>query len=405
MLFQYYLMHKNIIAGVLTVNTDTASVVDCKVIESENAPIGHHNKKALTNWLNRRALPIHQHNQDILKDGKDNFSYMMDNLGLSLIDCYWFKPIDSDYTWESVNLFAHDFAEKDFNYSDTDNVSPFKPSATTQGELQKRWVIKDGERYLVKGNYGNMYRQSINEVLATLLHQKQGFEHTHYDLIELPTTLGSGLGCISRDFASESLEFIPAYDVTFFDKQKNEESIAMQYIRVCSENGIDKEYMQRWYDYQILSDFLLTNTDRHLLNLGVLRNPDTLEFVKPAPIFDSGNSMFYLNNYSVKTVFEIPTTSFYKTELKMMDTVKDRSVLDLDKIPTETEIRQLYSNDPYSIVYLDNMLLGYQKKIEMISAFQKGYSLNPKSVNFYIDKEASAEELDDFECADCENER
>ena len=46
-------------------------------------------------------------------------------------------------------------------------------------------------------------------------------------------------------------------------------------------------------DYQIMSDFLLTNTDRHLLNLGVLRDPVSLQFICPAPIFDTGNAMFF----------------------------------------------------------------------------------------------------------------
>ena len=147
-----------------------------------------------------------------------------------------------------------------------------------------------------------------------------------------------------------------------------------------------------------MSDFLLTNTDRHLLNLGVLRNPDTLEFIKPAPIFDTGNAMFFNTKYNEQTILNTEITSFYKTELKMLDVVKNRNVLDLNKIPTEDELRELYSKDPYSVVYLDNLIEGYKKKIELIEAFQKGYSLNPRSTNYYkLVEEYTNEEHDDLE--------
>ena len=46
-------------------------------------------------------------------------------------------------------------------------------------------------------------------------------------------------------------------------------------------------------DYQTLTDFVISNTDEHLVNFGVLRNADTMKLIGPAPIYDSGNSMFY----------------------------------------------------------------------------------------------------------------
>ena len=34
---------------------------------------------------------------------------------------------------------------------------------------------------MIKGNYGQSYQQSINELFATRLHEQQGFENfTHY---------------------------------------------------------------------------------------------------------------------------------------------------------------------------------------------------------------------------------
>ena len=37
-----------------------------------------------------------------------------------------------------------------------------------------------------------------------------------------------------------------------------------------------------------MTDFVLTNTDWHLNNFGVLRDSKTLKFIGIAPIFDSG---------------------------------------------------------------------------------------------------------------------
>ena len=36
---------------------------------------------------------------------------MVDNLALSLTDCYWIKPIDSDIAWEDVNLYTNHFVD------------------------------------------------------------------------------------------------------------------------------------------------------------------------------------------------------------------------------------------------------------------------------------------------------
>lgn len=305
-------------------------------------------------------------------------------MGLSLIDNYWICPIDVSLKWDDINLYTHNFIEKDFHFTDIENVSPFKPSATTQGELQKRWIIIDKERYLVKGNYASMFRQSINEVFVSYIHKLQNVDHVEYNMIELPTTMGSGVGCISKNFTTENMEFIPAYDVTLYGNKPNELSVLEYYIQVCSELGIDKKKMQDHIDYMILSDFLVTNTDRHLLNLGILRNPKTLQFLKPAPYFDTGNSMFYDAPFIPNAASNIRVTSFYKTELKMLQHVKNRNILCLDNIPDATELGKFYNKDPYSVVYLENMKQGYETKVKMLEAFQKGYSLNPRSDNYYL---------------------
>ena len=43
----------------------------------------------------------------------------------------------------------------------------------------------------------------------------------------------------------------------------------------------------------IVLDYLIANEDRHQNNFGLIRNANTLEWIGPAPIFDSGSSMGY----------------------------------------------------------------------------------------------------------------
>ena len=46
-------------------------------------------------------------------------------------------------------------------------------------------------------------------------------------------------------------------------------------------------------DQMLVVDYLLANEDRHLNNFGLLRDPETLEWLGMAPIFDSGTSLGY----------------------------------------------------------------------------------------------------------------
>lgn len=86
-----------------------------------------------------------------------------------------------------------------------------------------------------------------------------------------------------------------------------------------------------------------------------------------APIFDSGNSMFWQNprlpEYSDLT--DIAVNSFRNTEKRILQLVRDKDVLDISKLPAEEELRTIYGLDAL-IPYLDSILLGYQKKIELL---------------------------------------
>ena len=60
---------------------------------------------------------------------------------------------------------------------------------------------------MIKGNYGESYQQSINELFATELHRKQKFENFTVYTPTLLTVEGGieGLGCLSYDFFAQKI--------------------------------------------------------------------------------------------------------------------------------------------------------------------------------------------------------
>ena len=117
---------------------------------------------------------------------------------------------------------------------------------------------------------------------------------------------------------------------------------------------------------------MLTNTDRHLNNFGILRDSRTLKFVRMAPIFDSGNSMFWdsprLPERSNCT--EITVNSFRKTETELLKLVTDHSCVRMDLLPCRDEIAELYAKDD-SIAFVDSILIGYEKKKALLEQFME----------------------------------
>ena len=147
---------------------------------------------------------------------------------------------------------------------------------------------------------------------------------------------------------------------------------AKDWFTQAAEHGLPEQDVRGFLEYQILTDFVLTNTDRHLNNFGVLRDSRTLRFVQMAPIFDSGNSMFWdaprLPERSECT--EITVNSFRKTETELLKLVTDRSRVRMELLPSREEIAELYAKDD-SIAFVDSILTGYEKKKALLEHFME----------------------------------
>ena len=384
---EYFLMHKDIRVCLMEISDDgSIGKVRRNEKEREHFPLGGQmNDMKFHEWWRDRAIPKTRHGA---KAALQKLGYastnnaLVENLALSLSDCYWIQPRGESLSWSDVNLFTNDFVDTfgEITINQNHTLDLRKRTrfncASSQGELQKKWCIdQEGRRYMVKGNYGQSYQQSLNEVFATTLHRQQGFHHyTPYSLVKLQVDDNvEGLGCLCYDFCSENIESISAWELLQTTKIRQNESLYYPLRRVCLGLGMTEDAFDGFMDYQIMTDHLLTNTDRHMNNIAIMRNPDTLELLGFAPIFDSGNSMFYNLTYEnlVKVnLSEIKTHSFVERERKLLQYVKNRDAVDLDRVEMDFS---LYEKDVFERqVRIPKLRELYEKKREALVAFQRG---------------------------------
>ena len=246
--------------------------------------------------------------------------------------------------------------------------------------MDKEAVFEDGKWVLKKYGETQYGEQCINECFANLINKKQGFEQ--YLNYKLQFDKNRCISCTCEFFTNENVEFVTAYDFTSFEKQKSSKSNYEQYINLCANAGLDAEEVRKFMDYQTLLDFVISNTDRHYQNFGILRDPDTLKLVSVAPIFDCGNSMFYKNPFKMSAYEMLSTeiTSMAKYEEKMLEYVKYKNIFDIEKLPTKEEVEKFYIENKIGENIAENISENFQRKVEMLYHFQKGEKITRYTV-------------------------
>ena len=350
----------------------------------EYLPLAYRNDtKGLQKWWNERSTPSTQgFIEKILKEQGLSCpsEYLMNNLGLSLTDHYWIKPVDSNLTWKSVNLFENDFKNEIlFQHTETPNKTlSYSPNSSLQGNLEKSWNILNGERVLIKGNHDERSIEAINEVIASKLHQMQKYEnYTEYELLKVHDKEYT-YGCYSKLFTSNELSLVSAHDLLSSEKQPNDLSSYEFLIKLAVSHGIQEEIVRSQLEYQIMTDFILTNTDRHMNNIAFLMDENN-KLISMAPIFDTGKSLF-VDQYDIgdtKGLLSIKINSFKKNEIDMLKYIENKDIVDLTKIPDVKYIREMYEKDEkIEKRYIDRICDAYEKKADLCRDFQLGKDLN-----------------------------
>ena len=334
--------------------------------------------KTVNDWFRGRGIPSWRKDLEKLLDklGVSSSDELLNKYyGLSLSDQYWLKGVNSAVKWEDINFFTNDFEYEAYLDASLDSSSKsivsldkniFKsPNNTTDGMLQKGWIIESGKRVLVKGTYTSNKEEPINEYLASQICKRLGFDYCNY---EVEWSDKTKLISKCNDFINENEELISAYDIYNSEKKPNNISDYEFYIQILEKHNVPnaRENMENLF----ILDYLMLNNDRHLKNFGIIRNVNTLKWEKVAPIFDTGESM-QCDKYTDEINFSSGKGKFFSNT--------DKDYEDILKIIGKNILRVDLSKlkgicDDYRLIlekYQDKLDMSDKRKEKLVSGLNK----------------------------------
>lgn len=288
------------------------------------------NEKALNEWYRGRGIPDWRKDIKSLLENlniKSTDELLNKSYALSLSDQYWIKEENQgNLKWEDINFFTNDFKYKGYlnislssSSDNTEQVDLRSPNNTTDGMLQKAWIIENNKRVLVKGTFYSPKQEPLNEWLVSQICQKLNLDFCNYRIDIIDNKIVSKC----EDFINENQEIITAYDIFNSEKKDNNTNDFEHYINILEKNGI-KDGRKKVQD-MFLIDYIVMNFDRHLKNYGIIRNVQNLKWEKVTPIFDTGEAMQCdkivneMNFYDGKCKFFTNTNMDISNLLKYID--------------------------------------------------------------------------------------
>lgn len=319
--------------------------------------------KEANNWFRGRGIPSWRKDLEKLLE-KLNVSspeeLLNKSYGLSLSDQYWLKEENSDIKWEDINFFTNDFEYEAFLDASLDSSSKEistdkailrSPNNTTDGMLQKGWIIEDGKRILVKGTYTSSREEPFNEWLASQICKRLNFDYCNYNVDFINN---EKLVSKCNNFITENEEIISAYDIFKSIKKSNNINDYEHYINILEKHDVPNARFN--VASMFLVDYLMMNTDRHMKNFGVVRDVNTLKWVRTAPIFDTGQSM-QCDKVVANMNFEYGKGKFFSNTEKDYDEILKIIYKDVKNINID-----LLNDLPLDY---ENLLKKYQSKTDM----------------------------------------
>ena len=288
------LMHKNEI--VLEV-TEEGKVT---VINEAKIPFDFRHYGTITyehwlNWMKRRFSTLTRTYMSQLykqrRVGRSNEAIIQDSGGISPVDLFWIQTKNTTHTWDSLQIMRDEklstakvslTGELDKSYNifrekPKDHISIFTtkgafPKAILQGHLLKKG---DNAEYEVSA-YKLGYRLGVNVAKAEM-----GDEGI----------VACELFTDGKKSLAHMIEFVYPFN------ENSSDTVHADAYKKLSHNKSFKQQLEVLYMF----NYLVTNTDMHEENFGVLYDTETFEVTEVAPAFDfnsafevwGDNSVFY----------------------------------------------------------------------------------------------------------------
>lgn len=354
---KYTLMHKNIAVADIDIDEALGGITKIRnIISKEHLPVGIVrmqrddevvDRYAFNQWWTGRSIPASRMGVMDALDTLNVYStklLLTKCLGLSLSDHYWIKPYDSNISWADINFFDNSFSDDigDVLFGTNTKDADFdflSPDNTSDGNLQKRWKIIDGKRCLLKSGSAPFRQQPFNEVIATIIMKRLGIEHIPYTV----TWIDDKPYSVCEDFVTKNTELISAWRVLQLRQKANHESAYLHYVNICHDLGID---IVPALDQMIVLDYVIANEDRHFNNFGLLRDPETLEWIGAAPVYDSGTSLWYDTPTKAIPHSDVECKPFKRKHGEQLKLVSSFDWLDISKLDgIEDDILNLFDDE------------------------------------------------------------
>lgn len=403
---EYSLMHKNILVADLDLDNETGHILKIiKIFNVQHFPVGIVDKNgiadrvALNDWWVDRSIPASRSGVkkalEVLNISNPKI-LLTKCFGLSLSDQYWIKPQIEDISWENVNFFDNEFSEdigdvlwgKQLN---KDDVNYHSPDNTSDGCLKKRWKIVNGKRCLLKSGSTPFMQQPFNEVIASLIMNRLNIPHVSYSVI---FDENGQPYSICEDFITGNTELVSAWRVMQSNKKRSDVSVYQHYINCCELYGVKN--IVHAIDQMIVVDYIIANEDRHQNNFGLVRDANTLEWLYPAPIYDSGSSLGYdkLTNQilSGKTIECKP---FKKTHEEQLNLVTSFDWIDFGALKgIDKDIKEVFAN---AGEYIDeNRVNAIISSVESRIEYLQGMAMSNRQTVDNIDDDVNEDVAEDY---------
>jgi hypothetical protein len=254
--------------------------------------------RGFESWLKARTIPIARiHAKRILNtlnlpQVNLDLQVILACKGLSFVDSFWVKEVNSKETWKDVNLFKNSFSEGigEIAFTGVSNIALSKkfltPELSGQGAYAKCWKREGKKIYLYKSNTENG-KESEHEYICSTLLDILEYPHIKYELCFYKGRIASKCELMT----SEDLSIVPMLEVDIYLKRQN----------INTVKWVEDNFKEDFYK-MLIFDALVHNTDRHWYNWGIYRNVITGKILGLHPLFDH-NCAFDMSSEQFSQVY------------------------------------------------------------------------------------------------------